>query len=174
MNLIIITPFSFGIENPSKYQLRVMVLCQRHAVENNHLVTDTQGMTSDPCFLCDKIWFTQFMESLGKQSWLKEISRHDCVYISGPMSNLPDYNRPAFHLMERIIKQTGCRVLSPARYPDKATELMSYQDHMRRDIKMVCESNIMIVMNGWEVSKGVEVELAVAKSIGISIFYEQN
>lgn len=173
MNLIIITPFEGTRYQRGKSYLRQMVLCQKCAVENRHLVADTRGMTDDECFICNKDWFVKFRERLAKQAWLDEIGMHDAVYISGPMSGLPDNNKPAFHLMEHILSQMACTVLSPARYKDRTEELLDYPEQMRRDIRMVCAANKVVVLDQYTGSKGVEVELAVAKAIGLTIFYEQ-
>ena len=42
------------------------------------------------------------------------LKKTDVVYLSGPMSDLPDCNIPAFYAAEKILRNTyGCEVLNP-------------------------------------------------------------
>lgn len=168
MNFRIITGWDFSYKD--HLSLRIMVLCQKHLKEWAGMV-EHNGTTEDSCFQCDKEWYERFLDKLKKQLWLEDIKPTDAVYISGPMTGLPDLNRPAFHLMEYILRQTGCTILSPARYLP-GEENLSHQEYMERDIKMVLDSDKMVVLNGAENSIGAGVEMTVAKSIGCVIYHE--
>lgn len=88
------------------------------------------------------------------------------VYISGPMTGLPDYNRPAFFTAEKYLKSQGAVVLNPAYSPDGLPDHSSY---MRIALAMVAEAQCVFLLPDWEQSKGVAMELELAKSMGIHV-----
>lgn len=84
------------------------------------------------------------------------------IYISGPMTGLPDFNRPAFNAMAAKLKAEGKKVFNPAdiRLADNA----KWADYMRECIVGLMACNTMIQLDGWENSKGscIETSLAIA------------
>ena len=44
------------------------------------------------------------------------------IYIAGPMTGLPEFNRPNFHLMATRLEKEGYSVLNPAVLPDGLTQ----------------------------------------------------
>lgn len=101
--------------------------------------------------------------------WLLEIDEHSVVYIAGPMSGLPDFNRESFWIMEHCLKMRGCRVLSPARY-EKLD--LPYCWYMRMGLNMVISADTVVMLNGWSNSKGANIEHRVATAIENRIFYK--
>lgn len=90
------------------------------------------------------------------------------VYISGPMTGLPGYNYPAFHAAARDLKSKGYDILNPADSFSGDTS-RPRADYMRKDIEMLLKADLVALLPGWEKSKGVAVELAVAKALGLQI-----
>ena len=94
------------------------------------------------------------------------IKPYDTVYIAGPMSGLPDFNYPAFRAAEKLIRERyGCRVLNPARQPDG----LEYDEYMRRGCADVVSATVVIVLPGWQKSKGAQEEMACAAIHGIRV-----
>jgi hypothetical protein len=91
------------------------------------------------------------------------------VYIAGPMTGLPDYNRAAFFAAEVDLKKLGAKVLNPAYAPDG---LQSHASYMRIALAMVAEAECMFVLDNWHGSKGVAMEMDLAGRKGIPIEYQ--
>lgn len=96
------------------------------------------------------------------------ISNTDVVYISGPMSGMPNANREAFMAAERFLMQTcGCRVLNPTYMPDG----LSYRDYMAHALQLMQHATKMALLPGWSNSTGVAIELAIAERDKIPVFF---
>ena len=103
------------------------------------------------------------------------------VYIAGPMTGKPSFNFPAFDAAEARLRAQGWDVRNPAAHdretgfdPDDPTALEAFDlcAAFRWDIAQVLAADAIYLLEGWEASKGVAVELAVAKAIGIAVIYE--
>lgn len=89
------------------------------------------------------------------------------LYVSGPMSNLPDLNFPAFHAAASRLRAAGYDVVNPAELnPDSS---MPWDQCMRADIKALCDCDAIALMPGWMNSKGAHLELHIAHRIGLQI-----
>lgn len=101
------------------------------------------------------------------------------IYIAGPMRGYPRYNFDAFHQAEQQLKQQGWNPLSPAR-ADEDRGFNPNQDHIftqndmvdfiRRDIDLICKSDALALLPGWERSVGATAEVAVARWKGIPVY----
>ena len=91
------------------------------------------------------------------------------AYISGPMTNLPNFNYPAFHEAADILRAKGYEVLNPAEAfaGDQTLPLATY---LRHDIESVLKADMLVVLHGWEKSKGASLEVAVATGIGLPVY----
>ena len=91
------------------------------------------------------------------------------VYISGPMTGLPEYNFPAFFAMARKLKERGFSVLNPAEWPERST----YEAYLRFDVEMLARfADRAIFLDNWETSRGARLEMTVARELGIPICFE--
>lgn len=93
------------------------------------------------------------------------------VYISGPMSNLDDYNRPAFFAAEVELLAAGFEVCNPARVEIPGGE---WEDFMREDIAMLVTCDAIVVLDGFENSRGSFVEMRMAWDLKIPIVHYSN
>lgn len=91
----------------------------------------------------------------------------DRIYIAGPMSGIPDYNRPAFLTAERLLTSVGYSVWNPARngLPLDAP----WDQHMRTDIAVLMTCGRLALLPGWQRSKGAGIEHDLAVSVGCDI-----
>ncbi|MCI9887023.1 DUF1937 family protein [Micrococcales bacterium 31B] len=87
------------------------------------------------------------------------------VMISGPMSGLPEFNRPAFHRAAAAVEARGCRALNPARQPAG----LEWEEYMRRSLTDVCASDVVVLLPGWEGSPGARLEVEVAQRLQIPV-----
>jgi hypothetical protein len=89
------------------------------------------------------------------------------VYVSGPMTGLPELNFPAFHAAAAALRARGFSVQNPAEInPDPGA---AWDQCMRADIKALCDCDVIALMPGWENSKGAHLELHIAHRIGIRV-----
>lgn len=94
--------------------------------------------------------------------------RCDAVYVSGPMTGLPDLNFPAFHAEASRLRAAGFRVVNPAEIvlPPDAT----WAQFLRADlIQMLMHCNTVSRLPGWDKSRGAMLELHIALSLNMTI-----
>ena len=93
------------------------------------------------------------------------------AYISGPMTGVKDLNFPAFAVAAELLRSQGHVVVNPAELnPDPSTP---WAECMRADIKALCDCTDIVMLEGWEKSKGAHLELQIAHRLGLEIlFYE--
>lgn len=90
------------------------------------------------------------------------------IYLSGPMTGLPDYNYPAFKEAAKILRNFGHVVFDPSEAFEGRTDLPK-EMYMRKDIEELLKANVVALLPGWELSTGAQLEVEVAKQCGISI-----
>lgn len=91
------------------------------------------------------------------------------VYLSGPMTGLPQFNFPAFHAEAARLRDMGLDVVNPAELnPDTS---MPWNLCMRADIRALCDCDAIALMPGWQHSEGAALELHNAKRMGMYVAY---
>ena len=89
------------------------------------------------------------------------------VYISGPMTGIPDLNFPAFNMAAAMLRKAGIETVNPAEInPDSA---MSWEQCMRADIKALCDCDALAMLPGWEKSRGAHLEVHLAHRLGMRV-----
>ncbi|WP_421228514.1 DUF4406 domain-containing protein [Aeromonas jandaei] len=88
------------------------------------------------------------------------------VYVAGPMTGLPEFNRPAFFAAEAHLKELGAVVVNPAVLPDG----FSHDAYMRMCIPMMMECDAVAFLPGWQQSKGARQEFTRAHSFGLDLY----
>lgn len=86
------------------------------------------------------------------------------VYLSGPMTGLPDMNYPAFNAAEARLTALGYDVINPARPGDSA---WGWTEFMRRALVDLSQADGIHVLPGWRNSKGASVEVFIADALGL-------
>lgn len=81
------------------------------------------------------------------------------AYISGPMTGIADYNRPAFDTLEVELKAVGYEVYNPAYVK---TDGDDWREYMRIHLQELPKCDVLIVLPGWHRSKGARLEVANA------------
>jgi len=82
------------------------------------------------------------------------------VFISGPMSGIEDFNRPAFYEAERKLKEAGYSVFNPAWL--LVDEKWSFDDLMHVDLAALSRCDAVYQLPGWEKSVGACCEYQYA------------
>jgi hypothetical protein len=87
------------------------------------------------------------------------------VYISGPMTGLPDHNRAAFNATATCLRAAGYEVVNPAEQPEQK----NWQEYMRHDLRLLLTCRSLVLLPGYERSRGVRLELAVARALSLPV-----
>lgn len=85
------------------------------------------------------------------------------LYLSGPMSDMPALNHPAFNAMTERLRAAGYHVISPAEngLPPDAP----WVAHMRVDIPAMLLCDAVATLPRWNKSKGANLEVGLAISL---------
>lgn len=90
-----------------------------------------------------------------------------CVYISGPMSGVEDYNFPAFNSAAAQLRAAGYPVINPADFGVK--EGQTWRECLARDIAALVHCDAVATIDGWKKSKGARLEVHIAVELGIEV-----
>ena len=88
------------------------------------------------------------------------------VYISGPMTGLPDLNVYEFSFAEARIKAAGMKPVNPHTLCDPSWD---WSKCMRADVKALCDCDAIFLLQGWEKSQGAQLELHIAHRLGLEV-----
>lgn len=95
------------------------------------------------------------------------------VYICGPISGLPDGNKPAFEAADKMIREHGFHPINPHVLcldivrSHQGTEQDLWTKCMKRDITYMLDCDFVVLLNGWHKSRGAMVEINTASAVGI-------
>ena len=92
------------------------------------------------------------------------------VYIAGPMTGLPHFNRPAFHQAALNLSFEHHVPLNPAILPDGLTEA----DYMAVGITMLQRADAIFLLTGWQFSAGARAEHALALKLGLEVIEQRD
>jgi len=93
------------------------------------------------------------------------------IYISGPMTGKEDFNREAFKNAVVALVSQGWAVVNPHEVPTGKEE-PSYNDYMRADLKAMLDCEALYMLDGWEDSKGANIERNLAIQLDFEIHYQ--
>ncbi|EOJ0049796.1 TPA: DUF4406 domain-containing protein [Enterobacter hormaechei] len=91
------------------------------------------------------------------------------IYIAGPMSGLPDFNRDAFNHAHVFLGAKGHVVLNPALLPDGLTQA----EYMDICLSMLRCADAVFMLRGWEKSAGARAENALAEKLEMEIIFQE-
>ena len=94
------------------------------------------------------------------------------IYLSGPMSGIPEYNFPAFDQAEYEIASLGLCPINPHRFSEEVFAEFhakgiepTRHDFMREDIKALARCDGIFMLPGWQKSWGAKWERIIAKHV---------
>ena len=120
------------------------------------------------------------LQSCREYDLAERVSR---VYIAGPMTGMIDLNFPAFHAAAAEYRKRGAFVINPAEINGGDTEIAQtekmsaeqYQAHwikcMKRDIAALLTCDTIVMLPGWQGSRGASLENRIARDLGLTITY---
>lgn len=111
------------------------------------------------------------------------------IYLAGPMRGYRGYNHPAFNVATSYLREAGFVVFSPAeedqrKFPDRDWSTMTgdpvvdgislpdMRSIIKADLVWIADNaDILVLLPGWERSKGVAVEKALAEFLGLRVWF---
>lgn len=90
------------------------------------------------------------------------------LYLSGPMTGVPDLNRPVFNKAAKALRQKGYKVINPPEL-DKHSPQRSWEGCLRRDIIELFKCHKIALLGGWKKSKGASLEVYIGKALKYEI-----
>ena len=89
------------------------------------------------------------------------------VYISGPMTGMPELNFPAFNLAAEQLRAAGYVVVNPVEVNDGHSS--EWGDCMRNDIRALMDCDTVALLPGWQASRGANLERHIAQELGMTV-----
>ncbi|MCC6910049.1 MAG: DUF4406 domain-containing protein [Phycisphaerales bacterium] len=81
---------------------------------------------------------------------------------------MPEHNFPAFFAAEERLRQAGFEPLNPARNFDGETD-RERAEYMRADMELLLRCDGLLMLPGWEESRGAKLEYMIAWELGLPI-----
>lgn len=91
-------------------------------------------------------------------------NRKGILYLSGPMTGLPDLNRPAFNKAAKLLRSKGWKVINPPEL-DRNNPQRSWEGCLRRDITQLMLCGKVATLPKWQKSRGANLEVYIAKAL---------
>ena len=92
------------------------------------------------------------------------------IYIAGPMTGLPDFNYPAFNCAAERLRGLGFDVENPAENPEP--HCGSWLGYMRMAIRQLSHCDGVVLLPGWQNSRGARIEHQLAHQLGLIVVPE--
>lgn len=90
------------------------------------------------------------------------------TYIAGPMTGLPEFNHPKFNAVASILRAQGTEVVNPAEVDAGSTD-QPWEFYMRLALRGMLECDAVIMLPGWENSRGARIERRLAGELGMTV-----
>ena len=103
------------------------------------------------------------------------------IYLAGPMTSRPDWNRPAFRTVATTLDSLGAIVINPHDlhpepppwHPNVRQDpgfAAMWRRYLREDLAQLLRCDLVIALPGWrEESDGARLEVTVAHLLGIQV-----
>jgi len=95
------------------------------------------------------------------------------IYISGPMTGLPEFNIPLFNRVARTLRAQGYKVINPAEAFCGRTDL-PWEVYIEHDLELMNRANTILTLPGWENSRGAWLEMDKACCRDMNIIHTEN
>lgn len=93
------------------------------------------------------------------------------IYIAGPMTGYPDFNYPAFHYAATVLRAKGFDVINPAELhgSEDSGGDHTWEWYLRAALKALLDCDEIVLLPGWEASRGAVLEEHVANALGMPV-----
>lgn len=94
------------------------------------------------------------------------------IYISGAITNDPDYKAHFFRTNNDLLSDGYQSIINPALVNSMLPKGFTHEEYMKVCIAMLECCDAIYMLDGWENSKGANIEYQYAKDNGLDICYE--
>ena len=98
--------------------------------------------------------------------WREVAEEPQVLYLAGPMTGIAECNYPEFNREAARLRRHGFTVHNPAEIGDVGSQ---YRDLMKKDIRLILESEGIALLEGWWNSTGARLETHIAGVLGYPI-----
>ena len=99
------------------------------------------------------------------------------LYLIGPMTGYPNFNRPAFDQAACVLRARGHEVYNPAALDDDElvreceTAEERWRAYLARDLPIILTGNLdcLVALPGWKGSRGACLEVFTGGSMGLPV-----
>jgi len=95
------------------------------------------------------------------------------IYIAGPITGNKKFKKQFFQIEDKL-KKLGYKVVNPIAEEVKLNIKYDWDNAIKKDIQKLLKCNSILLLNGWEKSKGAKLEKRIAKDLNFNIFYENS
>lgn len=93
------------------------------------------------------------------------------VYVSGRITGITlDEAKPKFDAAKQRLTKRGYDVVTP--FDNGLPNSASYAEHMKADIKLLLDCDVIYLLYGWSYSGGAQIEKEVAQVCGLQCLFE--
>ena len=92
------------------------------------------------------------------------------IYLSGPMTGIPELNFPAFNAEAARLRGLGYDVVNPAEINPANTD-KTWHECMRDDLRAMLGCDAIAMLAGWTKSDGAMLELQIAHRLGLDVLF---
>lgn len=93
------------------------------------------------------------------------------IYISGAITGTTDYMK-RFAKAQVELTALGYSVINPAAVNAMLPENTTWEEYMKMSMTMLEIADGIYMLDGWQDSKGANMELARAKELGLTVYYQ--
>lgn len=93
------------------------------------------------------------------------------IYLSGSITNEKDYKKKFLDAAEKVKAICGNETIFNPSTIDLGKDA-TWQDYMKIDLKILLECSSIVMLEGWEKSKGALLEWNIARALNLKILYE--
>ena len=94
------------------------------------------------------------------------------IYISGQITGLPNNNAEQFEEAEKLVKKMGYKPVNPLKLHHRKNA--KYKQYLRKDLRALRRCQVILMLEGWEHSKGAEIELEKAKKWRKKVIFQKD
>ena len=108
------------------------------------------------------------------------------LYVAGPMRGYPNFNFAAFEAATKRLREQGIEVVSPHEHdlavgfdpttavlkPDGDPVDFDMKAAILWDLQQVADCDGVYMLDGWERSRGANLEIDLARFLNKKVFYE--